>query len=152
MRTPEGGSSFKASLATLEPGTRIAATQVAGDFVLPRDTSIPLLLLAGGIGMTPFASQLASLVARGEQRDIVVVVIPSNPDEVLYRDTIEAANARLVVLSREALTTDALRDAAPDLASRRAYVSGPPAVVAAAATALRRAGAKRVQTDYFAGY
>jgi len=152
MRTPEGGSSFKASLAALEPGTRIAATQIAGDFVLPRDASMPLLLLAGGIGMTPFASQLESLVARGEQRDIVVVVIPSNPDEVLYRDAIEAANARLVVLSRETLTTDALRDAVPDLASRRAYVSGPPAVVAAAATTLRRAGAKRVQTDYFAGY
>ena len=152
MRTPEGGSSFKATLAALEPGTRIAVTQIAGDFVLPRDASMPLLLLAGGIGMTPFASQLASIVARGEQRDIVVVVVPSNPDEVLYRDSIEAANARLVVLSREALTTDALRDAVPDLTSRRAYVSGPPAVVSAAASALRRAGAKRVQTDYFAGY
>jgi ferredoxin-NADP reductase len=152
MRTPEGGSSFKAALASLEPGTRIAATQVAGDFVLPRDASIPLLLLAGGIGVTPFASQLESLVSRGEQRDIVAVVVPSNPDEVLYRDTIEAAGARLITLSRDELTTDALRDAVPDLASRRAFVSGPPAVVAAARTALRRAGAKRVQTDYFAGY
>jgi ferredoxin-NADP reductase len=152
MRTPEGGSSFKAALATLEPGTRLTATQVAGDFVLPRDNTQPLLLLAGGIGMTPFASQLASLVARGEQRDIIVVVVPSNPDEVLYRDTIEAANARLVVLSRDELTTDALRESVPDLASRRAYVSGPPGVVSAATSALRRAGAKRVQTDYFAGY
>ncbi|MBX9471774.1 ferredoxin--NADP reductase [Microcella sp.] len=152
IRTPEGGSSFKAALASLEPGTRIAATQIAGDFVLPRDASIPLLLLAGGIGVTPFASQLASLVARGEQRDIVVVVVPSNPDEVLYRDTIEAAGARLVTLTRDELTTDALREAVPDLASRRAYVSGPPSVVAAARSALRRAGAKRVQTDYFAGY
>ena len=152
IRTPEGGSSFKAALARLEPGTHIAATQIAGDFVLPRDASIPLLLLAGGIGVTPFASQLASLVARGEQRDIVVVVVPSNPDEVLYRETIEAAGARLVTLGRGDLTTDALREAVPDLASRRAYVSGPPGVVAAARTALRRAGAKRVQTDYFAGY
>ncbi len=85
IRTPEGGSSFKTALASLEPGTRIAATQIAGDFVLPRDASIPLLLLAGGIGVTPFASQLESLVARGEHRDVVVVVVPSNPDEVLYR-------------------------------------------------------------------
>ncbi len=152
IRTPEGGSSFKAALAALEPGTRIAATQIAGDFVLPRDASIPLLLLAGGIGVTPFASQLASLVERGDQRDIVVIVVPSNPDEVLYRETIEAAGARLVTLSRDELTTDALRDAVPDLALRRTYVSGPPAVVAAARAALHRAGSKRVQTDYFAGY
>ncbi len=152
MRTPEGGSSFKAALATLEPGTRIAATQIAGDFLLPRDASIPLLLLAGGIGITPFASQLASLVARGEERDIIVIVVSSDPDEVLYREAIEAAGAKLVTLSRDDLTTDALRKAVPDLASRRAYVSGPPGVVSAARTALRRAGAKRVQTDYFAGY
>ena len=152
MRTPEGGSSFKAALGMLEPGTRIAATQIAGDFLLPRDASIPLLLLAGGIGITPFASQLASLVAHGERRDIVVIVVSSDPDEVLYRETIEAAGARLVTLSRDELTTDALREAVPDLASRRAYVSGPPGVVSAARSALRRAGAKRVQTDYFAGY
>ncbi|MBX9717615.1 MAG: FAD-dependent oxidoreductase, partial [Microbacteriaceae bacterium] len=53
MRTPEGGSSFKAALATLEPGTPVRATQVAGDFVLPPDPRIPLVMVAGGIGITP---------------------------------------------------------------------------------------------------
>lgn len=152
IRTPEGGSSFKAALAGLEPGTRVTATQIAGDFVLPRDASIPILMVAGGIGMTPFASQLASLVARGEQRDVVVIVVSPNPFEVLYREVITSAGARLVTMSRDELTTDALREAVPDLASRRAFVSGPPGVVAAARTELRRAGARRVQTDYFAGY
>lgn len=152
MRTPESGSSFKAALAALEPGTRIAATQIAGDFILPREASIPLVLLAGGIGMTPFASQLADLTARGEQRDIVVIVVPSNDDEVLYRDVIEAAGARLVVMPRDTMTPDALRAAVPDIASRRAFVSGAPGLVSAGRSALRRAGAKRVKTDYFAGY
>ncbi|MFM2353104.1 MAG: hypothetical protein RLZZ608_510, partial [Actinomycetota bacterium] len=50
------------------------------------------------------------------------------------------------------LTTDALRELVPDLASRRGYVSGAPAIVAAARTALRRGGVRRVHTDYFAGY
>ena len=152
MRTPEGGSSFKAALATLEPGTRIAATQVAGDFVLPRDASIPLVMVAGGIGITPFASQLASLAERGEQRDIVIVVISSNPGEVLYRDVLERAGARIVEFDPEHLTTDALREAVPDLDTRRGFVSGAPSIVAAARTALRRAGVRRVHTDYFAGY
>ena len=40
----------------------------------------------------------------------------------------------------------------PDLASRRGFVSGAPAVVSAGRAALRAAGAKRVQTDYFIGY
>lgn len=152
MRTPEGGSSFKAALAQLEPGARIAVTQVAGDFLLPRDPAVPLLMVAGGIGITPFASQLASLAARGEQRDIVLVIVSSNPGEVLYRDAIEAAGARLVELAPDQLTPDALRELVPDLATRRGYVSGAPSLVAAARTALRRAGVRRVATDYFAGY
>lgn len=152
MRTPEAGSSFKATLATLEPGTPIRATQVAGDFVLPRDPGIPLIMIAGGIGITPFASQLASLAERGEQRDIVMVVVSSNPGEVLYREAIEGAGARLIELAPDQLTPDALRELAPDLATRRGYVSGAPSIVAAARTALRRAGCRRVSTDYFAGY
>lgn len=152
LRTPEGGSSFKAALAQLEPGTRIAVTQVAGDFLLPRDPAVPLLMVAGGIGMTPFASQLASLAARGEQRDIVLLVVSSNPGEVLYREAAEAAGARIVEASPDQLTPDALRALVPDLAARRGFVSGAPSLVAAARTALRRAGVRRVHTDYFAGY
>ena len=152
MRTPAGGSSFKAALGTLEHGTRIAATQVAGDFILPRDARIPLIMVAGGIGITPFASQIASLAERGEQRDIVVLIVSSNAGEVLYREVLERAGARLVELAPEQLTTDALLEAVPDLATRRGYVSGAPSIVAAARTALRRAGVRRVHTDYFAGY
>lgn len=152
MRTPPGGSSFKAALATLEPGTRITATQVAGDFVLPRDASIPLVMIAGGIGVTPFASQLASLAESGDQRDIVVIVVSSNPGELLYREVLDSAGARIVECTTEQLTPDALRTIVPDLAKRRGYVSGAPSIVAAASTALRRAGVRRVRTDYFTGY
>jgi ferredoxin-NADP reductase len=152
MRMPEPGSSLKHALRGLEPGSRVATTLVAGDFLLPRDASIPLVMLAGGIGVTPFASQLAELTARGEQRDIVLLVVPSNPGEVLYRDVFAAAGARLVEVSRDDLTRDALLTLVPDLASRRGFVSGAPAVVSAGRAALRAAGAKRVRTDYFVGY
>jgi ferredoxin-NADP reductase len=152
IRTPDPGSSFKRALGALEPGSRVAVTQTAGDFVLPRDASIPIIMVAGGIGITPFASQLASLAERGEHRDIVVVVISSSPGEVLYREVLERASARIVELAPDQLTTDALRELVPDLATRRGYVSGAPSVVAAARTALRRAGVRRVHTDYFAGY
>lgn len=146
------GSSFKRELAALEPGSLVRATQVSGDFVLPKDAATPLVLVAGGIGVTPFVSQLAELAHRGEQRDVVAVLVPSSPDEHLYRATLEQAGARIVVLDRDALTVDALREHVPDIGQRRGFVSGSPAVVAAGASALRAAGAKRVRTDYFAGY
>lgn len=153
MRTPEEGSSFKRELRRLEEGTSIQATQVSGDFLLPRGAARPILMVAGGIGVTPFASQLASLRERGEQRDIAVVIASSNPGEVLYRDVLESSGATVTILEPgTALTPDALRAAVPDLTSRIAYVSGAPSLVAATRTALKKAGVRRVHTDYFAGY
>jgi len=152
MRMPDPGSTLKRTLRELEPGARVATTLVAGDFLLPRDAGIPLVMLAGGIGLTPFASQLAELTARGEKRDVVVLVVPSNPGEVLYRDVLEASGARVVEVPLESVTRDALLELVPDLAARRGFVSGAPAVVSAGRAALRAAGARRVQTDYFVGY
>ncbi|HET8956945.1 MAG TPA: FAD-dependent oxidoreductase [Microcella sp.] len=153
MRTPDTGSSFKRVLRELDEGATVQATQVSGDFLLPRDPATPVVMVAGGIGVTPFASQLASATARGETRDVHVVYVPSRPDEVLYREVLEGAGATVTVLDRDTeITADALRELVPDLSSRRGYVSGAPSLVADAASALRRAGAKRVKTDYFAGY
>ncbi|RZT58331.1 ferredoxin-NADP reductase [Microcella alkaliphila] len=152
MRTPTDGSSFKRVLRELDEGATVQATQISGDFLLPRDPATPVVMVAGGIGVTPFASQLASAAARGESRDVHVVYVPSHPGEVLYRDVLESAGATVTVLDDTPVTADALLTAVPDLASRRAYVSGAPSLVADAATALRRAGARRVRTDYFAGY
>jgi ferredoxin-NADP reductase len=40
----------------------------------------------------------------------------------------------------------------PDLTGRRAFVSGPPSLVADMRAALRERGVKRVAADYFSGY
>ena len=58
----------------------------------------------------------------------------------------------MIEVPLESLRRYALIELVPDLASRRGYVSGAPAVVSAGRAALRAAGAKRVQTDYFVGY
>jgi ferredoxin-NADP reductase/Na+-translocating ferredoxin:NAD+ oxidoreductase RnfD subunit len=165
LRMPEKASSFKRALAALEPGATLRATSVGGDFVLPADSSVPLLLVAGGIGITPFASQLSSL-ADAPARDVVVVVAAPSLEDVAYRDLLEESGARVVLCSREApaalpdgwshvsgrLTADVLADAVPDAGRRVGYVSGSPSFVDSVRGALRGAGAKRIRTDAFAGY
>ncbi|WP_309617583.1 oxidoreductase [Salinibacterium sp.] len=167
ITVPEKSSSFKRALLDLEPGAIVHGTGVGGDFFLPRDASEPLLLVAGGIGITPFASQLAHATARGEKRDVVVAYATSSTGALPYGALLESSGVRVVLYAPEApsplpagwqyggsgrVTGERLTAAIPDLARRRAYVSGPPALVNDLRKALRSQGAKRVHSDSFSGY
>ncbi|MDN7122685.1 oxidoreductase [Nocardioides sp. ChNu-153] len=163
LRVPEPSSSYKKALLALEPGAVLGATGVGGDFVLPRRPG-PVVLVAGGIGITPFLSWLRSPEAEG--LDAVLVLGVPDADDVAYRDELVAAGVPVVLVAPGApadlppgwrhlpsafLTADVVVDAVPDLGERTAYVSGPPAMVTAVAGGLRRR-ARKVRTDSFAGY
>ncbi|WP_395640523.1 FAD-dependent oxidoreductase [Pseudolysinimonas sp.] len=171
IRLPEKASSFKRALLDLEPGTRVSATSVGGDFLLPRDAERPLLLVAGGIGITPFIGHLeqaaAEAAAGSPGRDIAVVYAVSSVDDLAYSAQLEGAGCRVALASPEKpprmpagwtwigpdrVTGDSLLAAVPDAASREVFLSGPPSMVAALKKALRRAGARRIHTDVFVGY
>jgi len=167
IRLPEKASSFKRALLELEPGTKVSATSVGGDFLLPADPERPLLLVAGGIGITPFIGHLEQVAAAGETRDIAVVYAVSSLDDLAYADRLRAAGCRVAIASAERpdelpvgwiwigperLTGEALLAAVPDAARRSVYLSGPPSMVATLKRALRRAGARRIHTDVFVGY
>lgn len=163
VRLPERSSSFKRALLELEPGTAVSATSVGGDFVLPRGDS-PLLLVAGGIGITPYISQLEQL----RSRDVALVYAISTPDDLAYAELLaDAGCSSVTVVSAEKparlpkgwvwvestrLTGEQLLAAVPDARTRHTYLSGTPAMVGALKRALRRAGARRIHTDVFVGY
>jgi ferredoxin-NADP reductase len=164
---PSKPSSFKRALLDLAPGTEIRGTSVGGDFALPKDPSVPLLLVAGGIGITPFASQLAHAHSIGERRDVVVVYSISNPGQLPYADLLETTGVRVVLVAPEPpatlppgweyagpgrITRETIEARVPDVAARRALVSGPPALVNDIRAALRALGSRRILTDYFSGY
>lgn len=167
IRLPEKASSFKRALLDLAPGTVVHATSVGGDFLLPRDAGRPLLLVAGGIGVTPFVGQLEQAAAESPRRDIHVVYAISSLDDLAYAEQIAAAGCTVALASPDApsdlpagwtwigpgrLTGQALLAAVPDAARRDAYLSGPPAMVAGLRRALRQAGVRRIHTDVFVGY
>lgn len=166
IKIAEKGSSFKRALCELDVGDVVRATGVAGDFQLPKDSSKPLLLVAGGIGITPFASQLAALDP-DHRRDIVLIYVSGDPAEVGYLDILQRSGARVVVLSRTAapnlpagfenvtaavLDHDQLRSVVPDIDRRHVYVSGPPGLVDSISGAARKLKARSIKKDYFSGY
>ncbi len=158
-------SSYKRALAAVEPGATLAVTGVWGDFVLPSRPTSPVLLVAAGIGVTPFVSQLRHLVATNQDRDVVLVYVVSEASELAFRDEIAAAGIPVIVFSRDEprdlpqrwvwagpdrVDAEALLRTVPDIAQRAAYVSGPPRLISALAPALGKA--KSLTTDAFAGY
>jgi ferredoxin-NADP reductase len=160
LRVPEKSSSFKRALLALKPGDKVHATGIGGDFLLPSDPKEPLLLVAGGIGITPFLSQLR----HESSRDAVLVYGVSSAEEVPFTEELAGVRVVLVGPARPSglpegwtyvkapfPSPELIADAVPDLADRWAYVSGPPAMVNAVRAGLAKR-CKGVRTDYFTGY
>lgn len=159
----ERPSAFKRALMAAPVGAAVRATTVGGDFLLPDDPTRPVLMIAGGIGVTPFLSQLE----HGGPRDMVLVLLCPTGMPPPYLRRIARTRARVVVVSPDPvpelpprwtwhrgtrLTASALRSAMPDLPRRAAYVSGSPDLVRRARAVLREVGVRRVRTDTFTGY
>ncbi|MDF0530447.1 FAD-dependent oxidoreductase [Tsukamurella sp. 8F] len=161
LRVPEPASSYKQAMLALEPGTVVSATGVGGDFLLPTDPTTPVVLVAGGIGITPFLSHL-----RHGPRDAVLVYGVSDGDAVAFREELIATDVPVVLVSPTApaelpegwshvaapfIRPEDLPTTVPGLRERVAYVSGPPSMVHAVRRGLAPHVA-RTRTDYFSGY
>ena len=178
MGTAEPVSAAKRSLLALTPGDGLSATMVGGDFVLPRNPATPVLLIAAGIGITPYLAHLSGTRPRprppsGRQagastgdRDVVLLYLAKNAAELAYAQELQHSGAHILArladgsvppafmkdAGAKRIDAAALRELVPDIAGREVFVSGSPASVRSLRTAARGAGARRVHVDSFAGY
>ncbi|WP_284979696.1 oxidoreductase [Arthrobacter sp. fls2-241-R2A-200] len=161
--TTEPLSPAKRALSALRPGDSISATAVGGDFLLPRDAAKPVLLIAAGIGITPFLSHLAS---NHSGRDIVLLYLAPGREELAGVEQLRASGAKVIARLADGSTppefmldagtaridSTRLAELVPDIRDRAVYVSGSPANVVALRATARTAGAAQVHVDSFAGY
>lgn len=164
-------SSYKQSLLKLQPGQKIVAEQIDGDFVLPSDTNQPLVFIAGGIGVTPFRSMLKYLIDRNEVRPITLFHAIQTTDDIVYAEIIRTAETKLgmktvyVISDKDKapadwhgqtgyITGDMIQQEVPNHAQAVFYLSGPQAMVATYVKILGSLGIKRkkIMTDYFPGF
>lgn len=162
---PAARSTFKRRLGHAEPGETLTATGVWGDFVLPSDPAAPVLMVAAGIGVTPFISQLRHLGTVGGRRDVVLVYLVRDVADLPFMNEISASGVPVVLaaptrpdtlpdgwtwVGDRPLDEAGLTRVVPDLPNRRAFVSGSPAAIAQLTPAL--SAARSVTTDAFSGY
>lgn len=160
-------SSFKRTLATLKRGSTVTGTGINGDFVLPGDTDIPLLFIAGGIGITPFISHLHDMKYHSHTRNITLIYAVTDINDIAYVADLHDSGIKVIIATNtnqplpiptwahantDRLTANEVATHVPDAASRRAYISGPPAMVDATKKIMRDLGVPHTKTDYFTGY
>jgi predicted ferric reductase len=140
------------SLANLKPGTRIIAEGPYGAFT-PSLTGRRVLLIAGGVGITPIRAMFAALPKR-MSGGITLLYRASHPRDVVFSRELNAiANDRNAALhyligSRkelgyDPLGADNLQRTVPGIHRYEAYVCGPSGMTNAAVDALIEAGIPR---------
>ena len=164
-------SPFKRALAALTPGARIPAKDSFGRFVLP-DGDGPVLMLAGGVGVTPFRSMLEDLLSGGGGRPVTLVTSDRTPEAIPFRAELDGWARTAPWLRLERTVTRPLAggsswggrvgriDAAwlgsllAEPPSTDVLVVGPPGFVdgMAAATAAAGVPKDRIRAERFLGY
>ena len=82
-------SSFKRSLMSLQPGDTVTILDAMGDLVLPLDASIPLVFVAGGIGIASYVGMLQYLIENHDLRQISLHYAANAADDMVFQTLIE---------------------------------------------------------------
>lgn len=146
-------STFKKGLQAAPIGSELPVTGIYGDFVLPKNPSEKLLLIAGGIGITPFRAQLEWLLKTSQRRDGILLYSVREPSDAVFQDILaaEAHGVKTHIITGP-INEQILAQYVPDIAKRSVYISGPPPMVDALSVMAKRHGATKIHRDHFNGY
>jgi predicted ferric reductase len=157
--TAKDAGDFTGGLASLKAGTRVIAEGPYGAFTARRRRERKVLLVAGGIGITPLRALLESLP--GRKGDFCLLYRASTEDDLVLRGELDQlAERRGAVVhylvgprgSGADVDASAIRRLCGDLRACDAYVCGPPGFTASVRAALHTLGvpAGRIHTEEFA--
>jgi predicted ferric reductase len=141
-----------AALRDLKPGTRVLAEGPSGGFTAARRTRRKVLLLAGGVGITPLRALFETMP--GAPGDITLIYRTATPDDIVLRHELDDIAKRRGALvhylvgppkrgSNDHLSPPKLQRLVPDLRERDVFLCGPEAMMVAAERSLRTAGVPR---------
>ena len=152
----ENGSTFKQTLGELPLGSRIMFSEPMGDFVLPKDTSIPLVFVAGGIGVTPMRSMVKWLTDKAEKRDVTVLYGARDKREIAFRGLFEAycGGDQFKTFTDRPITSEDILAVIKSKPEALIYLAGPEPMVEKYVADLKQVGiqSRQLVTDYFPGY
>ncbi len=162
-------TAFKRVLGSLAPGAALKLRGPMGSFTLPDDASRPVVLLAGGIGITPFMSMLREEERGASRRPRVLLYSNRSPADApflaeLHRLARPGTGLRMVAAITENAPAPGtwggiadpqfLADELKGVSGAIHYLAGPPGMVGALRKALAamNVDSGAIRTDEFYGY
>lgn len=158
-------SSYKRELLQLQSGAIVRLTDPMGDFTPPKSLDVPLVFVAGGMGITPVRSIAKFLIDTGQRRPVRLLYCARTETDLVFTDIFEAAGfdvTLFVTQSQESwhgetgtLTADRILDLTDPLDTRTLFfLSGPEPLVEDLQKGLIAKGivSDRIATDFFPGY
>ncbi|MBI4279815.1 MAG: FAD-dependent oxidoreductase [Armatimonadetes bacterium] len=166
------GSAFKRTLGEVPPGTVVTVTGPMGEFTLPEDAGPRVVLIAGGIGITPFRSIIKDATERKAPHGITLFYANRTPEDAAFLDEMEGwarENPRIRFVPTMTkphqskrgwqgrtgyLDASMIREAVEDRDRATFYVAGPPAMVQGVLKILQEMGVgeDRTRVEEFSGY
>lgn len=87
-------SAFKRSVADMPLGSNIEVEIVGGDLVLPESAARPLILITGGIGITPFISMLRYIDEQKLSHKVTLLYSNRTADSTAYLSELKSLASR----------------------------------------------------------
>jgi ferredoxin-NADP reductase len=147
-------SPFKQALQALSVGDELRIDDAMGDLVLPKATTVPLVFIAGGIGMSSYAGMLSDLLARREEREIYLFYALKSRRERIFQNLTDAYPVALQTIVIAPNRLDAAQVTAATPPDALVYISGSQRFVEGLRGGLESLGTPRssIIFDYYDGY
>ncbi|MEA3262387.1 MAG: FAD-binding oxidoreductase [Pseudomonadota bacterium] len=161
VKREEQGAVSKYLHDRLAVGDLLKVTGPFGEFTFTGTDSESIVLIAGGVGITPMMSVLRYLTDIAWPGQIFFLYGARSTEEFVFRDELERLERRfanlhvMAAMQRSAgtvwlgpegpITQEMLRSAVPDIAKRRVHLCGPPGMMAAMREQLAQLGVPDAQ-------
>jgi ferredoxin-NADP reductase len=150
-------------------GELLQVTAPSGKFTFAGENASSIVLIAGGVGVTPMMSVIRYLTDRSWPGEVYLVYGCKSADEVIFREELEYLmrrypNLRVTLVAESAdvttwpyavgrISSELLATTVPGIAARRIHICGPPAMMDAVKLMLAGLGVApgQIATEVFIG-
>jgi ferredoxin-NADP reductase len=148
-------SGFKRALDALQVGDEIESHSLEGDFTWEEHDGKDVVLVAGGIGVTPFHSIFLERHAAAKPLNARLLYY-NRTEEVPFREEFAGLQANhpelsIEILVGEQISADSILSHAPESSGSLVYLSGPEPMVESVGSDLKDRGIQ-IKQDWFPGY